>query len=205
MRSEEFGGLNVSRETLERLETYHELLKKWNPVINLVAKSTIDSAWERHFLDSAQVFSLAPQGVRKWCDLGSGGGFPGLVCATLAAEFSPETEFTLVESDQRKATFLRTVARELGLKVTVLSKRIEQVEPLGADLISARALAALPKLLEFTERHLEPGGYALFQKGESFRKELSESLESWRFSHEEYPSITDASSVILRLGDIERV
>lgn len=205
MNTQTIAGLDVSRETLERLEIYLALLKKWNSAINLVSKSTLDQAWQRHFVDSAQVFSLVPEHIRHWADFGSGGGFPGLVCATLARELSSKIRFTLVESDQRKATFLRTVARELDLDVEVLSQRIEQVMPLEADLISARALASLPKLLEFTERHLLPGGHAIFMKGMSFREEISESLESWRFSHEEYPSVTDPESVILLIGDIDRV
>ncbi|NVK45687.1 MAG: 16S rRNA (guanine(527)-N(7))-methyltransferase RsmG [Rhodobacteraceae bacterium] len=205
MTSMKFADVDVSRETFERLETYLALLKKWNPAINLVAKSTIEMAWDRHFVDSAQVFRIAPTPLDHWCDLGSGGGFPGLICATMAREFSPETKFTMVESDQRKATFLRTVVRELDLNATVRSERIEMLEPMEADLISARALASLPKLLEYAERHLAPGGHGLFLKGASFREELAESLESWRFSHKEYASVTDAESVILLIGDIERV
>ncbi|WP_460272948.1 16S rRNA (guanine(527)-N(7))-methyltransferase RsmG [Celeribacter sp. ULVN23_4] len=205
MVSENLAGLDVSRETMERLETYLALLNKWNPAINLVAKSTLQHAWDRHFLDSAQVFCVAPKYATHWSDLGSGGGFPGLVCATLAKELLPETRFTLVESDQRKATFLRTVARELDLAVEVLSKRIEQIDPLQSDIVSARALASLPKLLEFSERHMRQGGHALFMKGASFREEITESLESWKFTYEEYPSTTDPESVILLIGDIERV
>ncbi|WP_417245353.1 16S rRNA (guanine(527)-N(7))-methyltransferase RsmG [Celeribacter sp.] len=205
MSSEELAGLNVSRETLDRLETYRLLLKKWNPAINLVAKSTIDMAWERHFIDSAQVFRYAPQGISKWCDLGSGGGFPGLVCATLAKEKSPDTVFTMVESDQRKATYLRTVVRELDLNANVISNRIENIEPLQADIVTARALAPLPKLLDYAERHLVKTGRGIFLKGTSFRDELSKSLETWRFNHEEYASLTDSESVILLIGDIERV
>lgn len=205
MTSLKFADFDVSRETFERLETYLALLQKWNPAINLVARSTIESAWERHFVDSAQVFRIAPTPITHWCDLGSGGGFPGLICATLAKEFSPETTFTMVESDQRKATFLRTVVRELDLNATVKSERIEMLEPMKANLISARALASLPKLLEYAERHLAPGGHGVFLKGVSFREELAESLESWRFSHEEYASVTDAESVILLIGDIDRV
>ncbi|MCA0042142.1 16S rRNA (guanine(527)-N(7))-methyltransferase RsmG [Celeribacter litoreus] len=199
------GEINVSRETLERLTAYLELLKKWNPAINLVAKSTIDHAWDRHFVDSAQVHRLMPENCEKWCDIGSGGGFPGLVCATLSMEFAPETQFTLIESDQRKAAFLRTVITELGLNAQVFSKRIEEVDPVGADILSARALAPLSKLLEFSERHLRHGGHALFLKGASFRDEISESLKSWHFSYEERPSITDPSAAILRIGDIKRV
>lgn len=205
MTSMKFADFDVSRETFERLETYLALLQKWNPAINLVAKSTVGMAWDRHFVDLAQVFRIAPKQIEHWCDIGSGGGFPGLVCATLAKEFSPEMTFTMVESDQRKATFLRTVVRELDLNATVRSERIEMLEPMKADVISARALASLPKLLEYAKRHLAPGGHGLFLKGTSFRAELVESLENWRFNHKEYASATDAESVILLIGDIERV
>lgn len=196
--------INVSRETLEKLHGYESLLKKWNPAINLVAKSTIQFSWERHFVDSAQVFSLASNSTSLWLDIGSGGGFPGMVCAVIASEFSPSTRFRFIESDQRKATFLRSVARELELDVEVFSDRIEDVPFCNANVISARALAALPKLLELSTLHLAQNGTALFMKGASFRKEISEALESWAFSYEEYPSKTDKSAVILRIGDIER-
>lgn len=200
-----FAGLDVSRETFERLEAYFSILKKWNPVINLVAKSTIENAWNRHFLDSAQVFALAPRESKSWLDIGSGGGFPGLVSAVLAAELAPDMEFTLVESDQRKAEFLRTVARDLNISVTVLAKRIEDIPPLNADVISARALAALPLLLSFAERHLAPAGLAIFQKGANVSGEIAESLETWRFTYEEYPSATGQDAVTLLIGDIGRV
>ena len=201
----ELAGLTVSRETMERLEAYLALLKKWNPAINLVAKSTLETAWDRHFVDSVQVYRYAPENICHWADFGSGGGFPGLVCAVLAGEKSPDTRFTLIESDQRKATFLRTVVHELGLDVAVLSKRIEDIPPLGADLISARALAALPQLLTLSAPHLSPDGVALFLKGATFRDEITESLESWQFSYEEYASATDQAAAILRIGDIKRV
>ncbi|SDF46823.1 16S rRNA (guanine527-N7)-methyltransferase [Celeribacter baekdonensis] len=200
-----FAGLDVSRETFERLEAYFSILKKWNPAINLVAKSTVENAWDRHFLDSAQVFALAPKESKSWVDIGSGGGFPGLVCAVLAAEHAPEMAFTLVESDQRKAEFLRTVARDLNVPVTVIAKRIEDIPPLNADIISARALAALPLLLNYAERHLSESGLAIFQKGANVSNEIAESLETWRFTYEEYPSATGQDAVTLLIGDIRRV
>jgi len=196
-------GLNVSRETEERLMAYVALLRKWNQAINLVSRSTLEEAWSRHIIDSAQLMELAPDGAH-WADLGSGGGFPGLVCAILAAEQRPGLRFTLVESDQRKSTFLRNVSRETGVKVTVIAERIESIDPLGATTLSARALAPLPKLLEFAERHLTPGGTAIFPKGENWQREVDESLENWVFQCVKTPSRTDPASMILSIKDIAR-
>lgn len=195
---------NVSRETLQRLDSYAALLKKWNPAINLVAGSTLGDLWSRHMLDSAQLVDLAPESARIWTDLGSGGGFPGLVVAILAAEKRPALEVALIESDLRKATFLRTVARETGLTVRVIPSRIEEAAPMGADVVSARALASLEKLLPLAERHLASGGIALFQKGATHRAEVAEALARWRFTVHNHPSQTDPQAVVLRIGEIAR-
>lgn len=202
-RAEALASLDVSRETTARLDTYAELLRKWNPAINLVAKSTIPDLWTRHILDSAQVLGFV-QDVRTWADLGSGGGFPGLVIAILAAEKAPKLHVTLVESDQRKAAFLTAVLRETGVDATVLVTRAEDLEPLNADVVSARALAPLTELLEHAQRHLAAGGTALFPKGARAGTELAESLERWRFSVQKHASVTDPDAVILRIGDIAR-
>ena len=115
---------NVSRETLERLDVYADLLRRWTRKINLVSKGSLEGLWTRHFLDSAQLLTLAPESSVSWADLGSGGGFPGAVVAVLAAETRPDLKVTLVESDQRKAVFLRTVLRETGVAGDVLTARI---------------------------------------------------------------------------------
>lgn len=198
-------GLDVSRETLERLERYVALLEKWNPRINLVARSTLSQLWDRHFVDSAQIYAYAPENARHWVDLGSGGGFPGLVVAILAMELNPDLQVTLVESDTRKATFLRSVIREVGCNAKVIDKRIEAIAPLAADVLSARALADLDMLLGFAELHLGAGGIALFPKGATWEKELEKARQSWRFSHERFTSMTEDAAVILRIGDIEHV
>ncbi len=197
--------LNVSRETVERLGAYDRLLRKWNPAINLVSKASIEDLWTRHIRDSAQLIEFLPADARLWADLGSGGGFPGLVVGILAAEIAPDLSVTLVESDQRKATFLSTVAREVGVNIQVLSLRIEDTPPLVADVVSARALAPLPILLGHGQRHLARGGVALFPKGAGHQAEIDESLECWRFSVHKHPSRTDEDAVILRIGDIARV
>lgn len=197
--------VNVSRETRERLEIYAALLKKWNPAINLVSKASLADLWTRHFLDSAQVLEIAPVNTHRWADLGAGAGFPGLIVAILAQESRPDLHVTCVESDLRKATFLRTVVREAGISADIISKRIESVPPLQADIVSARALAPLPVLLGFAERHLRPGGEAILLKGAGFRAEVTDSLETWSFRMDTYPSKTDPEAIILKLGDIQRV
>ncbi len=196
---------NVSRETLADLDVYDGLLRKWNPSINLVARSTLPEIWTRHFLDSAQVYDLARGLSGLWADIGTGGGFPGLVAAIVAKHEGRDFTFVFVEADKRKATFLRQVSAQLSLQATVLAERIESIPPLRARILSARALAPLSQLLNHTKRHLHPDGTALFQKGAAYRKELAEALESWTFRREEYPSATDPSAVILKLGEIQRV
>ncbi|MAM63437.1 16S rRNA (guanine(527)-N(7))-methyltransferase RsmG [Maritimibacter sp. UBA3975] len=195
---------NVSRETLDKLTTYAALLERWNPKINLVSKQTLPELWSRHFLDSAQLLSLAPEKATSWLDLGTGGGFPGLIVAILASEKRPKLNVTCVESDQRKSAFLRTVTRETGASATILSRRIEILEPQGADIVSARALAPLKTLLGFARRHLSSDGIALFPKGSSSAPEIQEALETWTFQADTYPSLTHDNAVILKIGDIHR-
>lgn len=196
------GDLDVSRETMEKLEQYAALLSKWNPRINLVSRTSLDELWSRHIMDSAQLFSLAPSKARRWTDLGSGGGFPGLVVAILAAASLPKLEVTLIESDTRKATFLRTVLRETATPGVVLSNRIESAPRQGADVVSARALAPLDTLLGYVSRHLDPNGTALLQKGAQWQKEVDIATKSWTFTQEIHKSETDPNAVILQIGDL---
>jgi len=197
--------MNVSRETMQDLEVYAGLLRKWSPRINLVSKSSMPDLWTRHFLDSAQLIGLAKRKSGHWVDLGSGGGFPGVVVAIVAKSEMPDLRFTFVEGDQRKAVFLQTVVRDLSLRAAVVAKRAEDIGPLSADTLSARALAPLPTLLGYVKQHLLLSGQALLMKGQSFRRELDQALETWTFQSDEYPSITDGAAVILSLGGIKRV
>ncbi|WP_425280279.1 16S rRNA (guanine(527)-N(7))-methyltransferase RsmG [Roseivivax halodurans] len=197
-------GRAVSRETEERLELLAALVRRWNPHINLVSRKSLDILEERHIADSAQVHSLAPA-RNHWVDLGSGAGFPGLVCAIIAAETSPETRFTLIEADTRKATFLRTAIRELGLSAKVEAKRIEALPPQKADILSARALTDLTGLLGYADHHMEKGGTALFPKGENWEKEVADARAQWSFSMEAHTSVTHPHSVILQIGDVVHV
>lgn len=196
---------SVSRETLERLETFANLLRKWNPRINLVSRKTLDDLWARHIIDSKQVYDLAPEDSDHWVDLGSGGGFPGLVVAILAVDVGSPQRVTLVESDSRKCAFLRTVLRETGAKATVLNKRIEKLPGLNANVLSARALADLPKLLEFTVQHLAKDGVALFPKGASWQKELEDAQSQWKFEYQIAKSKTEDGPAILGITGVSRV
>lgn len=197
--------VDVSRETFERLETYVTLMTKWNSAINLVSPNTISEIWTRHILDSAQIYGLAQENPNIWCDLGSGGGLPALVVAIMAKDTNPDLSVTCIESDLRKATFLRTVARELALNLSVRSERIEKADPQNADVLSARALASLDALCGFAARHLKPDGVAIFPKGENYRQEIDEALENWSFQLDTYPSKTHPNAVILKIGEISRV
>lgn len=205
-RAEEItSGLNVSRETMERMENYVVLLEKWTTRINLISRASIPMIWDRHIDDSCQLAPFISEDKDTWVDLGSGGGLPGLVIAIIAHERAPALKVKLIESDQRKATFLRTVARELDLSVTVESTRIEELAPQDADVISARALAGLPQLLGFVARHRRSTGKALFLKGISFEKEVEESRKTWHFDLEVRPSLTDPQAALLVIGELSRV
>ncbi|MBB4286357.1 16S rRNA (guanine(527)-N(7))-methyltransferase RsmG [Roseospira goensis] len=172
----------VPDETVARLRALLELLATWTRRINLVGPATLPQAWERHVLDSARLVPLIPPGARRVVDLGSGAGFPGLVLALLGA---PDVH--LVESDQRKAAFLREVARVTGAPVTVHAARIEAVPPLAADVVTARALAPLPDLLPLVTRHLTPDGVALLPKGRGAESELTACRERWIMRVDSHP------------------
>ena len=198
------GGIDVSRETFEKLEAFGALVEKWTPKINLISKSSIPEIWERHITDSVQLFLMAPPHGR-WVDLGSGGGFPGIVISILSAEKDFSHNVILVESDQRKCAFLRTAIRELGLLSEVISERIEDIPNLQADIISARALVDLDMLLEYADMHLKPNGVALFPKGERWKSEHENAQNRWSYSCEPIRSITNPSAAVLKIKDISRV
>ena len=197
-----FSDLNVSRETYGALKAYQRLLEKWTTRINLISKSTREDVWARHICDSAQVMGLASKHAAHWIDIGSGGGLPGLVVAILAKELNPQLRVTLIESDKRKAVFLRTVVRELQLNVMVQANRITAVGPLKADVISARALADLNDLLRLTQPFMSKNTQCLFMKGKNWSKEVKEAEKSWQFQAERFISKTDDEAVILSVRNV---
>jgi len=196
--------LNVSRETISKLHSYEKLLIQWNPRVNLVAKSTIPDIWVRHFLDSAQIWRYKPKKCTKWLDLGTGAGFPGMVLALIAADDKAGVEFTFAESDQRKAAFLQFTARELGLSPNIAITRIENLTKLGADVISARALAPLNTLLRYAEPHATENTLCIFLKGEKIDKELTEAQEYWKFTAKQSGSISNPTGKIVQIRNIRR-
>lgn len=192
----------VSRETDNLLENYAALIRKWNPAINLIAPQSLASLEERHIRDSRQLSKVSQSAVENWADLGSGGGLPGLVHAIMR----PDLDVTLVESDQRKATFLRTVARELSLgNVRVLSERIEKLDQLDVANVSARALAPLPLLMSYVSRHLRGDGTAWLMKGKNWKTEVDEARQMWNFNMIAHPSETELGAAILQITGIRHV
>ncbi|GGA90630.1 ribosomal RNA small subunit methyltransferase G [Brucella endophytica] len=195
----------VSRETAESLETFEALFRKWSSAINLAAPSTLPELWERHILDSAQLFSLAPK-AKKWLDLGSGGGFPGVVLAILLKE-REGASIDLVESNGKKAAFLRTAIAEAKAPGRVHAERIEAVPGKIAvpDIVTARALASLKELLALAEPWLVAGATALFQKGRGYAREIEESRDAWDYDLIEHPSAIENGSVILQISNVRRI
>jgi 16S rRNA (guanine527-N7)-methyltransferase len=190
---------HVSRETLGRLQAYVDLLVAWNQRLNLVGRGTIDDLWRRHMLDSAQLHALLPVSAKTLVDLGSGAGFPGLVLAIMGG---PHVH--LVESDQRKAVFLREAVRVAGAAATVHAARIEAVPALAADVVTARALAPLDNLLDLAAPFLRPHTVALFLKGRAAADELTLAGQRWKMAADLLPSQSDPTGTILRLDHIER-
>ena len=195
----------VSRETMDRLIAYRDLLAKWQRAVNLISKGDLPDIWRRHFLDSAQLMPLLPpvaHSPRIIADLGSGAGFPGLVLAILGAG-----EVHLIESDGRKCAFLAEAARITGAPVKIHNIRLGEkglAPPLQADVVTSRALAPLEKLLEYAMPLLKPGGTCLFLKGAGVAEELTAAGKLWNMRVEKLPSRTSGTGVILRLGDISR-
>ncbi len=193
----------VSRETLTRLDRFAELLLRWQAATNLIAPSTVPQVWTRHVADSLQLVRLAPE-ARHWVDLGSGGGFPGLVVACTLAEV-PGASVELVESNQKKAAFLREAARETGAPARVHAVRAEDfVRDFAGpvEIVTARALASLENLLEKAYPLLKRGAEGLFLKGQDVEAELTAASKYWTIAADLVPSLTDPDGRIVHVRSI---
>lgn len=198
MTEQEFQKLTgVSRETLEKLSIYVGLLNKWQKAINLVSKSTLSDAWRRHILDSFQILKYAPQQKQTWVDFGSGAGFPALVVAICS-----DHEVHVVESDQRKCQFMREVSRETSAPIIVHNGRIEEMEPVKADIISARALASLEKLFEYCAPFSSPETLFLYLKGQDVDGELTNAAKYWNIDSIKHPSLSSDEGCILECRNV---
>jgi 16S rRNA (guanine527-N7)-methyltransferase len=185
---------------LARLEGFAALLAKWQRAINLIAADSLPDLWRRHILDSAVLFPLIPPGARILVDLGSGAGFPGLVLAIMGM---PEVH--LLESDTRKCAFLSEAARLFAPgKVTVHRGRIEAAPPIAADVVTARALAELPRLLAYAAPFLKPGGICLFLKSRRAEDELTLARQTWTMAADRLPNPAESSGIILRIKGLSR-
>ena len=185
--------LNVSRETRDLFLLYAEILAKWQAKINLISGSSMVNVWSRHFLDSAQLYDLVPRGAKTLLDIGSGAGFPGMVLAVMGVK-----NVTLVEADSRKCLFLREVLRETGKHANIVNCRIEEFDGGYFDIITARALAPMDKLLSYIKPHFGPSTKGIFLKGEQVDRELTKATKQWKLEYKAVPSITnDRSSIII--------
>lgn len=193
--------LDVSRETIERLEAFEALLREENERQNLVSRASLDSLWERHILDSAQLIRFAPSEARSWLDLGTGAGFPGL----LVPLFHP-ADAILLESRRLRADFLRSAANLLGIaaRVEIIAARLEAVPTRAVDVISARAFAPLPKLLALAERFSTDGTVWILPKGRNAKSELDAARSSWQGDFRLEPSLTDADAGIIVASGVHR-
>lgn len=193
--------LNVSRETLERLKTYVALLQEWNARHNLVSRQSLDDVWRRHIYDSAQLLAFIPSDARSLVDLGSGAGFPGVILAILLRDRAG-FRITLYEATRKKCDFLELAAARIGLPVEVRNTRIEEAGPELFDIVTARALAPLDRLLLYAQPFQGPQTLNLFLKGQSVGGELTLARKSWRMEIEQHPSRSHSSGVILAIREL---
>lgn len=196
----------VSRETLERFTVWRRCLGEWSQHTNLVGRATLDAFWFRHALDSWQLLALAPEGASRWLDIGAGAGFPGLAIAfALEERQTAGRKVVLVESIGKKAAFLTAVLAETGVAAEVICDRVEALNPPPlCDVVTARAVAPLEKLLPLMAPYVENGAIALIPKGARHAEELTAARKSWNFEASLHPSLTSDEAAIIRIERLSR-
>lgn len=192
--------ISIGPEAQARLERFVALLLRWNTRVNLIAAGDAPAIWQRHVADSVQLLPHIPPAVDRAIDLGSGAGFPGLVLA-----IAGNIPFALIEADQQKAAFLRTAAQETAAPVTVHACRIEAADIAPAPLVTARALAPLPRLLSYAARFVSEAGICLFLKGRGVDTELAEAHRVWAFASERIPTHSAQGGIILRISRLRAI
>ena len=192
--------LNVSRETLARLKKFVDLLLKWQRSINLIGPGTVDDVWARHVLDCGQLVRHLPDSPGSVLDVGSGAGLPGIILAILGVP-----NVRMIESDAKKCVFLREAARISEMAVEIVEARAEQVACGPADIVTARAVAPLTRLLELTEPYIKTNTICLFFKGINYKSELKELENNWNMQMETHQSLTQSGSIILQMASVTRV
>lgn len=196
---------NVSRETKEKIEAYKTLVLEWNCKFNLISKSSVEHIWERHILDSVQLYKYIRPTDKILLDLGSGAGFPGMVLAIMAEQLNPELSINLVESIGKKTLFLNAVKNELKLNVNILHDRIENIKMKNVDVITSRALlAALSKLLDYSKPFCRTETNLIFPKGEHWADEIETAQKQWYFKYKAENSATDKLGKVLYISELRR-
>ena len=193
---------NVSRETFDKLKAYEASLKEWQNKFNLVSNSSLENAWERHFKDSVQLFDFIPKKAKIMFDFGSGGGFPGMVLAIMAAEKMPDLKISLIESIKKKTVYLNTVRKLCGVNVDIINDRIENLPSVKADVITSRAMCNLNDLLKYSYKFTNRKTTMIFPKGKSYREELSVALQNWCFDYKAEKNTVGGDGVILIINNL---
>jgi len=190
----------VSRETLARLKLYVGLLTEWNAQHNLVSAGSLADVWRRHIHDCAQLARYVPAEAKTLADMGAGAGLPGLILAELLRD---RVEVTLLEATAKKARFLEAAASAMQLKATVRNLRIEDATPQAFDVITARAMAPLPKLLRYAQKFVGKGTVLIFPKGQNVEAELTEARKSWKLKVRKHQSLSDSSGTVLEIRELQ--
>ena len=196
--------INVSRETIENFKIYQDMLREWNGIHNLVSKRSLPHLWQRHFLDSAQIFRYLPTTATSLVDLGTGAGFPGLVLAEILRD-RKRFRTVVYESTGKKCRFLEAVTKRLGLNVEIRNSRVEAAQDEVFDIVTARALAPLPDLLAYAQRFFGHNTTGLFLQGQNIASELTQTHKSWKMITRQHPSISDPSGIILEVRELKSV
>lgn len=196
---------SVSRETLERLKAYEASLHEWQKKFNLVSNASLEDAWNRHFLDSMQLFNFIPKTARNLCDFGSGAGFPGMVLAIMAKEKTPYLKVSLIESIKKKTLYLNEVNNITEANAVIINDRIENIPPQSFDVITSRAMASLKDLLSYTKKFFGKNTVCIFPKGKSYAEEIAEAEKFWKFDCKIVPSEMSSEGVILIITNLSAI
>lgn len=196
---------SVSRETLERLKAYEASLHEWQKKFNLVSNASLEDAWNRHFLDSMQLFNFIPKTARTLCDFGSGAGFPGMVLAIMAKEKTPYLKVSLIESIKKKTLYLNEVNKITEANAVIINDRIENIPPQSFDVITSRAMASLKDLLNYTKKFFGKNTVCIFPKGKSYAEEIAEAEKFWKFDCKIVPSEMSSEGVILIITNLSAI
>ena len=195
---------NVSRETIDALRTFQSLVLEWNNKFNLISKSSEQNIWERHIIDSAQLYQFINNSAESLYDFGSGAGFPGVVLAIIAKEKNKNLKITLIESITKKTAFLNEVKDVLNININVINERIENLRLPTADIITSRAMSSLDKLLNYSISFTSKKTKLIFPKGEKWEEEIIKAKEKWVFDYKTIPSETNKEARILYIENIRR-